>query len=259
MLLPYLAHTYGFIQVFTVSALFCLTAALFAWLWLHEPALSRRTTKQPSPERRTSPLQDPQVWRIVLAIGLLCAPQFAILTYAAVFFHDFGNINITLVSTTLAVIQIGAIVSRIYSGRWTDRHRNRRSYLKACAWLCSLTFLALAATVSTVSFFGINQTPLASSLIIGAMIIAGISVSAWHGVAYTELATLAGAERAGTALAMGNTCVFVVLFATPIAASALMTHYSWSLVWLAAACCALLTVPLFPRAPKEHAAELGLA
>jgi MFS family permease len=92
-----------------------------------------------------------------------------------------------------------------------------------------------------------SETPLASALIIGVMVIAGISVSAWHGVAYTELATLAGANRAGTALAMGNTCVFVVLFATPIAASALMTHFSWGVVWLAAAFCALLTVPLFPR------------
>jgi MFS family permease len=91
------------------------------------------------------------------------------------------------------------------------------------------------------------------------MVIAGISVSAWHGVAYTELATLAGANRAGTALAMGNTCVFVVLFATPIAASALMTHFSWGVVWLAAAFCALLTVPLFPRVEKNYVLELGSA
>ncbi|UNO25988.1 MULTISPECIES: hypothetical protein [Pseudomonas syringae group] len=74
-----------------------------------------------------------------------------------------------------------------------------------------------------------------------------------RGVAYTELATLAGASRAGTALAMGNTCVFVVLFATPIAASSLMTHFSWGVVWLAAAFCALLTVPLFPRVEKSYA------
>ena len=33
-------------------------------------------------------------------------------------------------------------------------------------------------------------------------------MSAWHGVAYTELATLAGTERAGTALGMANTAVY---------------------------------------------------
>lgn len=175
------------------------------------------------------------------------------------FFHDFSNLNITLVSATLAVIQVGAIVSRIWSGRWTDKNKNRRSYLKACAWLSTVTFLLLGVTVSATSFYGMGESPLASALIIGVMVVAGISVSAWHGVAYTELATLAGASRAGTALAMGNTCVFVVLFATPIAASALMTHFSWGTVWLAAAFCALLTVPLFPRVEKTYALELGSA
>lgn len=257
MVLPYLAHTYGFIEVFTASALFCLVAALFAWLWLYEPDFSSSAAKKQRLESRNSPLKDPRIWRIVLAIALLCAPQFAILTYAAVFFHDVGNIDITLVSATLAVIQIGAIVSRIWSGRWTDKNKNRRRYLKACAWLSTLTFLLLSATVAAASFYGISQTPLASALTIGVMIIAGISVSAWHGVAYTELATLAGASRTGTALAMGNTCVFVALFATPIAVSALMTHFSWGLVWLAAALCALLAAGLFPRVEKSHAWALG--
>ncbi|WP_256585260.1 MULTISPECIES: MFS transporter [unclassified Pseudomonas] len=259
VVLPYLAHTYGFVEVFSASAIFCLIACLFAGFWLYEPDFSSDAAKKQSQEPTASPLKDSRVWRIVLAIGLLCAPQFAILTYAAVFFHDVGNINITLVSATLAVIQIGAIVSRIWSGRWTDKNKNRRSYLKTCAWLSALTFLILGSTVSAASFYGMSETPLASALIIGVMVIAGISVSAWHGVAYTELATLAGASRAGTALAMGNTCVFVVLFATPIAASALMTHFSWGVVWLAAAFCALLTVPLFPPVEKAYALELRSA
>ncbi|KAA8694983.1 Uncharacterized protein ALO80_00275 [Pseudomonas caricapapayae] len=253
VVLPYLAYTYGFLEVFTVSALFCLIAALFAGFWLYEPDFSSSAAKKQSMETSASPLKDLRVWRIVLAIGLLCAPQFAILTYAAVFFHDFSKIDITLISTTLAIIQIGAIVSRIWSGRWTDKNKKRRIYLKTCAWLSTLTFLALGTVVSAAGFYGMSETALASGLIIGVMIVAGISVSAWHGVAYTELATLAGASRAGTAMAMGNTCVFVVLFATPIAASALMTHFSWGVVWLAAAFCALLTVPLFPRVEKAYA------
>ncbi|MFH7445148.1 MFS transporter, partial [Pseudomonas syringae pv. tagetis] len=78
-----------------------------------------------------------------LAIGLLCAPLFPILTYAAVFFIDFSKMVITLISTTLAIIQIGAIVIRIWSGRWTDKNKYRLIYLNSCAWLMTLTFLAL--------------------------------------------------------------------------------------------------------------------
>lgn len=91
------------------------------------------------------------------------------------------------------------------------------------------------------------------------LILAGIVVSAWHGVAYTELATLVGAGRAGTALAMGNTCVFVVLFLTPIAVAALMSQLSWAAVWLVAAGCALVSVPLFPQAGKRQALEVTSA
>ncbi|MFH7346996.1 MFS transporter, partial [Pseudomonas syringae pv. tagetis] len=70
--------------------------------------------------------------------------------------------------------------------------------------------MELCTVVSAAGFYGNSETALASGLIICVMIVAGISVSAWHGVAYSELATLAGASRAGTGLAMGNTCVFVV-------------------------------------------------
>lgn len=248
--LPWLAHVYGFIEVFAVSAVVCLLSGLFTWVWLFEPDFAN-TPMGKTCTAGKHPLRDSLIWRIVLSIGLLCAPQFTILTYAAVFFHDFGEIDITVISTTLVVIQLGAIFSRIWSGRWTDKHNNRRTYLKRCAWLSALTFLALSLTVSLTDAYGLNTSFFGRWLIIAVMIAAGIIVSAWHGVAYTELATMAGVDRAGTSLAMGNTCVFVVLFLTPIAASALMSQVSWAAVWLVAAGCALVTVPLFPSSKKH--------
>lgn len=258
VLLPWLAHHYGFVAVFATSATLCLVSALFAWAWLVEPDVTGPATAIGNVTGR-GPLHDPAVWRIVLAIGLLCAPQFAILSYTAVFLHDFGGVDIAVVSVTLAVIQLGAIVSRLCSGRWTDRHHNRRSYLKGCAWLSAVVFLLLGVTVSATGTIGLDTSPSAIGLIIAVLILAGITVSAWHGVAYTELATLAGTRRAGTALAMGNTCVFLVLFLTPIAVAALLSQLSWTAVWLAAAVCALASVPLFPRVEKAQALELTSA
>ena len=55
------------------------------------------------------------------------------------------------------------------------------------------------------------------------IVLGGVSASAWHGVAFTELATLAGTSRAGTALAIGNTCVFLTLFLTPLAIPPLLS------------------------------------
>lgn len=247
IVLPWLAHAYGFVQVFAVAATGCVLAGLFAWAWLLESGLAAfPMTSGPDP----SPLRDPGVWRMVLAISLLCVPQFTILTYAAVFFHDVGPVDIAVVSAVLAIIQVGAIIGRIWSGRWTDRHRNRLSYLTMCAWLSALSFLTLGLTVSAINASGLNTSAYAMALIILVMVAAGICVSVWHGVAYTELASLAGASRAGTALAMGNTAVFVALFLTPVTVSVLLSQTSWCGVWLAAASCALATVPMFSRAER---------
>ncbi|MNF09366.1 hypothetical protein D3C80_2100100 [compost metagenome] len=80
------------------------------------------------------------------------------------------------------------------------------------------------------------------------MVLAGIAVSAWHGVAYTELATEAGGANAGTALGMANTAVYVGLFLTPIAIPHLLAASNWPVVWWLAGLVALLARPLFPKA-----------
>jgi sugar phosphate permease len=85
----------------------------------------------------------------------------------------------------------------------------------------------------------------------------GVCVSAWHGVAYTELATLAGAARAGTALGMANTSVFLVCFITPFSIPHLLALQGWPLVWLAASACALIAMPLL--VPRAAAADQKLA
>jgi MFS family permease len=65
----------------------------------------------------------------------------------------------------------------------------------------------------------------------------------------------AGAERCGTALAMGNTGVFLVLFGTPLVASALVTHWGWGTLWLACALCGLAAAGLFPRVVRASLAK----
>ncbi|ESS37117.1 Permeases of the major facilitator superfamily [Burkholderia cenocepacia KC-01] len=178
------------------------------------------------------------MWRIVLGIGLLCAPQFAVLTFATVFLHDFGRLGLAGISAAMVALQLGAMVMRVWSGRHTDRHGNRRAYLRGSVFVAAGSFTLLAAATA-----GSPHVPLAA--IVAILVFAGICVSAWHGVAYTELATLAGANHAGTALGMANTVVYLGLFATPLAIPPLLAASSWSVVWLAAALVASATYPLF--------------
>jgi MFS family permease len=250
LLLPWLAANYGFVAMFIVAALLCAVASFYAWLWLHEP--DRPSGKEAAAEMAApgkGPLQDAAIWKIVLAIGILCGPQFALLTFGSVFLHDFAHLNVALVSVCLAVIQLGAMASRIWSGRWTDKNKNRKPYLKGCTQLSIAAFVLLSVLV----WFWptLPHTAATVTLLAALFILAGVVVSAWHGVAYTELASMAGAKRAGTALAMGNTSVFVVMFITPIAIPWMQTTFNWSSVWLASALCAVVALSFFPKVQRH--------
>ncbi|MBY4868100.1 MFS transporter [Burkholderia anthina] len=251
-LLPSLASHAGFAAVYGALLLLCAGSAALTWRWLHEPpdapaaahavrvGANRPVAPQPPARRARNPLASGAVWRIVLGIGALCAPQFAVLTFATVFLHDFGRLGLAGISTAMVTLQLGAMAMRVWSGRHTDRHGNRRAYLRGSVCVAAGSFALLAAATA-----GSPHVPLAA--IVAILVFAGICVSAWHGVAYTELATLAGAEQAGTALGMANTIVYLGLFATPLAIPPLLAASSWSVVWLAAAAIAGATYPLFAR------------
>ncbi|HDR9228678.1 TPA: MFS transporter [Burkholderia vietnamiensis] len=209
------------------------------------PATSSTSTTPPAAQQASAapargPLASARVWRIVLGIGALCAPQFAVLTFATVFLHDFGRLGLAGISTAMVALQAGAMVMRVWSGRHTDRHGNRRAYLRGSVCVAAGAFSLLAAATAASPY-----VPLGA--IVAILVFAGICVSAWHGVAYTELATLAGANHAGTALGMANTVVYLGLFATPLAIPPLLAVSSWSVVWLATALIAAATYPLFAR------------
>ncbi|MCA8204934.1 MFS transporter [Burkholderia sp. AU33545] len=244
-LLPSLASHAGFAAVYGALMLLCAGSAALTWRWLHEPPDVPAGTHRPVAQQQPvapvrSPLASGRVWRIVLGIGALCAPQFAVLTFATVFLHDFGRLGLAGISAAMVALQLGAMVMRVWSGRHTDRHGNRRAYLRGSVCVAAGSFALLAAATA-----GSPHVPLAA--IVAILVFAGICVSAWHGVAYTELATLAGANHAGTALGMANTIVYLGLFATPLAIPPLLAVSSWSVVWLAAALIAGATWPLFAR------------
>ncbi len=245
LVLPWLAVAAGFRWVYAVLAAFCLVSVWLTWRWLHEPPhADASATVRRHVRGDAGPLRSVRVWRIAAAIGFLCAPQFAILSFASVFLHDAAHVGVAGIAATLCAVQVGAMAMRIWSGRHTDRRGNRRAWLRHCTMVAALMFVPLALCAAMGARF-----PAALTMV--AVVLAGIAVSAWHGVAYTELATQAGAERAGTALGLANTLVFVAYFTAPSAIPQLLERSGWTGVWLVAGACAAMAWPLFPRAGKD--------
>ena len=79
----------------------------------------------------------------MLGIGILCVPQFAVLSFATIFMHDAARFGLTAISATMAALQLGAIAMRVWSGRHTDRHGNRRAYLRVSTIVACASFIAL--------------------------------------------------------------------------------------------------------------------
>lgn len=277
--LPWLASQVGFAAVFGLLGGLCAGAALLTLGWLREPdrasatparatiagrtfsgappagatrvqapSSDTRSASHPAHPTPSSPLRDARVWRAALAIGLLCSPQFAVLTFATVFLHDYSGAGIATLTAVMVAVQVGAMVARIASGRWTDRRGNRRAYLRGCIWLGFALFVALAGVAWAVRDTATDPAAVAAVAVL--LAVAGICVSAWHGVAYTELATLAGAQRAGTALGLANTCVYLGLFLTPLALPHLVAASSWPLAWGVAGGLMLAALPLLPRTAR---------
>jgi MFS family permease len=255
LMLPALASHFGFASVYAVLALLCAVTAAFAWSWLHEPATHQhadaaRSDSAAATNATSGPLRDIHVWRVALGIGALCVPQLAVLTFGTVFLHDFNHAGVLLISATMATVQTGAAIARVWSGGWTDRRGNRRAYMRSCSLVTALLFALLALVTGLI---GPHHAAMTFAFA-GLLVLGGVSASAWHGVAFTELATLAGTRRAGTALAMGNTFAFLTLFLTPLAIPSLLALGSWPMVWAVASLCALIALPVFPRAIAAEAA-----
>ena len=258
LVLPFVALHFGFAALYGLLALLCTLSAAMSWAWVHEPPVAphAKAAEASGAPKGSGPLRDARVWRIVAGIGILCAPQFAVLSFGTVFLHDFGHAGLATITATMVFVQIGAMVMRVWSGRWTDRRRNRPAYLRACSALSVLLFAGLSLLVLCAGAYAVDSSALRISLVV-LLAASGVCVSAWHGVAYTELATLAGAARAGTALGMANTSVFLVCFITPFSIPHLLALQGWPLVWLAASACALVAMPLL--VPRPGAADQKLA
>ncbi|MGW0805847.1 MFS transporter [Nonomuraea sp. NPDC002799] len=243
-LLPWLAEAYGFRAVYAVPAVFCLAATLATWRWLHEPdpapdlegqAPRQRVSQAAGARVGRSPLLRWDVWRVALASALFTVPQAAVLSFTAIFLHDVKGGGAALASVTVIVAQVGGGVLRVWAGRHTDRHGNRRSSLRAFGALTGI-FMAGAAVLTDA------PTPVT----VAALALGGLLANGWHGIAYTEVAAMAGPARAGTALGLEGTACFGAVFLTPLLIPVVLAATSWQTVWALAAALPLLAVPLMP-------------
>ncbi|QMU68228.1 MFS transporter [Streptacidiphilus sp. P02-A3a] len=247
--IPALAMSGGFRWVFGFLTGFTLLATIAVVLWLDEPPLAKTKGKGKGKDGAgqpeftlPNPLKRWDIWRIGITAFLLDLPQFTVLTFGSVFLHTVKHIPLATIAVLLVIVQVLSAVSRVWGGRWTDRHggRYRRTLVTVYSW-------AIAA-----GFGGIALFESAPAWVIATLLtVSGILACGWHGVHYAEIATMAGAERSGTALGLENTLVFGGAFVTPLLIPLVLSASSWPMVMLLiGAVPAVASALLMPREPK---------
>ncbi len=217
-LLPWLAYTYGFEITFIALASTGFVVGLVVVLFIN----SKHTELKQAANLTLaipSPLKSFEVWRVVISAGFLTVPQMAVLTFGGVYMRDVLDIDLASISIILIGVQIGGGLLRIWSGYYTDKKKNRIPLLKYYAILGGMASLVLCLMVNN-TYMGVVF-----------LVLTGLFGHAWHGIAYTEAAVKAGVERAGTALGMVGTTVFIASFLTPILVSRIAHGYGWGAVW----------------------------
>jgi sugar phosphate permease len=240
-IVPGLASGYGFRPVYLLLAALCLLAAAATWRWLHEPPVTAAATAGTVQVDSRSPLRRVDIWRLALASSLLTVPQFGVISFLAIYLHDVEDTGVLASVIAMCIVQFGGGAARIWSGRFTDKRGNRRPMIRILGTLAGASLVASALLAQA-----------SSPIAVGTLVLGGVFANAWHGVAYTEIATMAGAGRSGTALGLENTMVFAMGFVIPLFVPLLLGWTSWTVVWLFAGIASALAVPLVPR--KEKAA-----
>ena len=236
-LLPWLASRYRLCRGIRRCWRRCpLFPALFAWRWLHEPPTAGHALRRRGGRRRCA------------TRGLAHRNRHRPAVRAAGRGAHFRN-GVPARRRGLGNggdqcepgrVQVGAMVMRVWSGRYTDRHGNRRAYLRVSTWSACASFMALGAATA----LGAVASARTARRDVDSRGRVRVGV-AWRRVHRTGDAR--GHRRAGTALGMANTAVYVGLFLTPLAIPHVLAVGSWPMVWLAAGVCASFAWPLFPK------------
>ena len=234
VLFPYIASQNGFDAAFKTITGICFAVALVVAFGLKTVEKDfENSAKKIVYDGEKSPFKRLSVWKIALAGGFLTFPQMAIMTFASVYLTDVYSMKMISISMLISIVQLGGGVLRIVTGKLSDKYKNR------CQLICLISVIAGVAGIA----LGIatNQNIYIVTILLG---LTGLAGNAWHGIAYTEIAVVAGVRYSGRALGMIGTTVFTVSFVIPYIIPYILNVFSWSGVWVVVGIASLIALPL---------------
>jgi sugar phosphate permease len=211
--LPLAEQNGGLEAAFGLLGLLCVGTALAAAVVIREPPVVDAEL-----EGGAVPwtLRDRRLWTLCVGSSLYLFAQLAVMSFGVLFLHDVHGMSGAGAAGVLALVQVGAVVTRIGAGRISDRIGNR---LRPLRWigLASASGLLVTALVANREL----------ALVITVLVLAGAISMAWNGLSLTAAAELAGRARSGAAIGFQQTTLSLAGVGVPIAFAALVEATSW--------------------------------
>jgi sugar phosphate permease len=191
----------------------CLASAVSAAVLVRD---ANRSATELETEDVEWTLRDSRLWVLSTGSSLYLFAQISLSAFLVLFLHDEHGLSEGAAAAALAVLQVGAIATRISAGRISDAMRAR---IKPLRWigLASCAGLLLTAIVA--------DAP--TAVVVPVMVVAGAISMAWNGLSVTAAAELAGVSRSGAAIGFQQTSLAVAGVVIPIWFAYVVDALSW--------------------------------
>jgi sugar phosphate permease len=211
--LPAVNSANGLKASFLFLGVLCIGCALFAGIAVREAVKPEAALEAEDVEWT---LRDRRLWILSAGSDLYLVGQVAILSFFVLFLHDQHGLSDAAAAAGLAVMQVGAIVTRISSGRISDAIGAR---------IRPLRWIGLASCAGVLLTAILADAPVA--VVLPVMVVAGAISMAWNGLSVTAAAELAGLARSGAAIGFQQTTLSVTGLIVPIAFASMVDWTSW--------------------------------
>jgi sugar phosphate permease len=211
--LPAVNASAGLKASFIFLGAVCIGCAVFAGIAVHEAVRPEAAIEA---EDVDWTLRDRRLWILSAGSDLYLIGQVALLSFFVLFLHDQHGLSDAAAAAGLAVMQVGAIVTRISAGRISDALGAR---------IRPLRWIGLASCAGVLLTAVLTKAPVA--VVLPVMVVAGAVSMAWNGLSVTAAAELAGLARSGAAIGFQQTTLSVTGLIVPIAFASVVDSTSW--------------------------------
>jgi sugar phosphate permease len=212
--LPAIDGAGGLKASFAFLGALCLVSAAVAAVAVREPAQPK--APELDPEDVTWTLRDSRLWILCTGSGLYLFAQISLTAFLVLFLHDAHGLSQGAAAAALAILQVGAVVTRISAGWISDAMRAR---------VRPLRWIGLTSGAGVLLTAALTHAPVA--VLVPVMVLAGAISMAWNGLSVTAAAELAGRARSGAAIGFQQTTLAVIGLLVPVMFAYVVEATSW--------------------------------